>query len=68
MRIFLNILAVILVLVGIAWFLQGENVLLGSVMTGQTQWTVIGIIAFVAGIALLLFANRRRRIPPESHS
>ncbi len=66
MRIFMNILAIILVLAGIAWFLQGENVLLGSVMTGQTQWAIIGIIAFVVGIILLLFANRRRRIPPES--
>ncbi len=66
MRIFLNVLAIILVLVGVAWFLQGENVLLGSMMTGQTQWTVIGIIAFLAGVVLLLFANRKRRIPPES--
>ncbi len=68
MRIFLNILAVLLVLVGVVWFLQGMNVLLGTVMTGQTQWTVIGIIAFVAGIALLIFSNRRRATPPGSRS
>ncbi len=68
MRIILNILAVVLVLVGIVWFLQGTNVILGSVMTGQSQWTVIGIIAFVVGIALFVFSNRRKASPPESGS
>ncbi len=68
MRIIMNILAIVLLVVGVLWFLQGMNVLLGSAMTGQTQWTVIGIIAFVAGIGLLLYTNRKRRIPPESSS
>jgi membrane-bound ClpP family serine protease len=67
MRIILNILAVILLLVGVVWFLQGMNVLLGSVMTGQPQWAVFGIIAFVVGIALLFFSNRRKSSPPESN-
>jgi hypothetical protein len=66
MRIILNILAVILILVGVVWFLQGMNVLLGSVMTGQPQWSAFGIIAFMAGIALLFFSNRRKSSPPES--
>ncbi len=66
MRIFLNILAVLLVLVGVVWFLQGMNVLLGSVMTGQAQWTVIGIIAFLVGIALFVFSNRKKASTPES--
>jgi hypothetical protein len=66
MRFFLNIVAVLLVAVGIIWFLQGMNVLLGSVMTGQPQWTLYGIIAFIVGIGLLLFSNRRKHSPPES--
>ena len=41
MKIALNIIGVLLILPGIAWFLQGINVLPGSFMTGQTQWAVI---------------------------
>jgi len=68
MRIFLNILAILLLLVGVVWFLQGINVLLGSVMTGQPQWVIIGGVAFLVGIALLILANRRKSSPPQSNS
>ena len=40
MRITLKIVAVLLVLSGAIWFLQGINVLPGSFMTGQTRWAV----------------------------
>jgi hypothetical protein len=60
MRIFLNIIGVLLTLIGIGWFLQGINVLPGSMMSGQIQWAVYGGIAFVAGIGLLVFANRSK--------
>ena len=60
MKIFLNIVAVLLVLLGTGWFLQGINVLPGSFMSGQTQWAINGGIAFVIGIVLLVFANRRK--------
>lgn len=60
MKIFLNIVAVLLVLVGAGWFLQGINVLPGSFMSGQTQWAINGGIAFVIGLGLLFFANRRK--------
>jgi hypothetical protein len=59
MRIFLNVVAVVLILVGVVWFLQGINVLPGSFMTGQSQWAVYGGISFVVGMGLLIFANRR---------
>ena len=61
MRITLNIVAVLLVLAGAIWFLQGINVLPGSFMTGQTRWAVYGGIAIAAGIALLLGINRPRK-------
>jgi hypothetical protein len=61
MKITLNIVAGLLVLSGVIWFLQGVNVLPGSFMTGQTRWAVYGGIAFAAGIALLLRANRPRK-------
>jgi LPXTG-motif cell wall-anchored protein len=65
MKIVLNIVAVLLILVGIVWFLQGINVIGGSVMTGQSQWTLIGGIAFVVGIGYLVFGNRKKAAPPK---
>jgi hypothetical protein len=61
MKIGLNIVGVLLVILGGIWFLQGVNILPGSFMTGQTRWAVYGGIAIVAGLGLLLTANRRRR-------
>ena len=61
MRITLNVVAILLVLAGATWFLQGINVLPGSFMTGQTRWAVYGGIAIAAGIALLLGINRPRK-------
>jgi len=65
MRIFLYIIAVLLILVGGVWFLQGINVIPGSFMTGQSQWALYGGIAFVAGIGLILLANRRKAASPK---
>jgi hypothetical protein len=67
MRILLNILAVVLLAVGVVWFLQGMNVLLGSVMTGQPQWTIIGVMAFIIGLITLILINRRKSSPPQSN-
>ena len=60
MRITLNVLGALLVLFGGVWFLQGINVLPGSFMTGQIRWAVYGGIAVVAGLVVLVAANRRR--------
>ncbi len=60
MKIFLNVIGVILVLAGVVWFLQGINVLPGSFMTGDPRWAVNGGIAVVIGIGLLLWNNLRR--------
>jgi len=65
MRIFLNIISVLLILVGGVWFLQGINVIGGSVMTGQSQWELIGGIAIIAGILVLVFTNLRRASSPK---
>ncbi len=61
MRIFKNIVGVVLVVFGGVWFLQGINVLPGSFMTGQIKWAIYGGIAFVAGIVVLILANRKKR-------
>jgi LPXTG-motif cell wall-anchored protein len=60
MKIFFNVIAVLLILGGGVWFLQGINVLPGSFMTGQIRWAIYGGIAIVAGIGLLVW-NRRRK-------
>ncbi|HEY6905559.1 MAG TPA: hypothetical protein VI216_14735 [Candidatus Acidoferrales bacterium] len=61
MRILLNIVGAILVFFGGVWFLQGISVLPGSFMTGQIKWAVYGGIAFVAGVIVLIQANRKKK-------
>ena len=60
MRIALNISGVLCLLVGCIWILQGINILPGSFMTGQTKWAIYGGLLAIAGIGLLVSANRRR--------
>jgi hypothetical protein len=66
MRVFLNILAVLFILAGGVWFLQGIDVIRGSYMTGRSEWALYGGIAFLVGIAMLVLANRRRPSPPTA--
>ncbi len=63
MKIVLSILGVLLILVGIVWILQGVNILLGSVMSGQIQWAILGLLAAVIGAGLIYYANRRTNSP-----
>jgi hypothetical protein len=60
MKIFLNILAVLLILAGGVWFLQGVNILPGSFMTGQPQWAYYGGATILVGVGLIVLANRRK--------
>jgi uncharacterized membrane protein HdeD (DUF308 family) len=60
MRLTLNISGVLLLIVGCVWFLQGINVIPGSFMTGQMKWAVYGALSLIAGVGLLISANRRR--------
>jgi hypothetical protein len=60
MRIMLNVAAVLLVLMGTIWFLQGVGVLPGSFMSGQVHWAIYGGVAVIVGAGLVAAANRRR--------
>ena len=60
MKIVLNVVGVLMVLMGGIWFLQGINILPGSVMTGQIKWAVYGACMAVGGLLVLLRANRRQ--------
>lgn len=63
-KILFSILAAVLILMGGVWFLQGINILPGSFMTGRSEWAIYGGIAILAGVAVLMFAFRRRASPP----
>ena len=68
MRIILKIVGVLMVLMGIIWFLQGINILPGSFMTGQIEWAVYGGGTALVGLGLVLAANRRRGVSAGSRS
>jgi hypothetical protein len=57
----LKIFAVLLMLAGGIWFLQGINILPGSFMTGDPQWVVNGGIVVLVGVGLFWFANRKNK-------
>jgi hypothetical protein len=61
MRIATYVVAVLCIIAGGTWFLQGINVLPGSFMTGQTKWAVYGALLLVVGIVLLVRAGRQPR-------
>ncbi len=45
-------LGAFLILIGVVWFLQGIDVLGGSVMSGVTAWAIIGPVTAVLGLVL----------------
>ena len=57
MKLFLNITAVLLIITGFVWILQGINILPGSFMTGNTNWTLAGLAVLCAAGLLLYFTN-----------
>jgi hypothetical protein len=60
MKILLIILAIIFLIAGIVWLLQGVDILPGSFMSGQIQWAYAGVVSLLIAAALFWFALRRR--------
>jgi len=56
----LRIVGGLLILAGAVWILQGTNVLPGSYMTGDPQWTINGAVTAILGVALIWFSNRKK--------
>lgn len=49
---------------GVLWILQGVDALgQDGGMNGEGSWTLIGSISVIAGIGLIVWANRRSRLP-----
>lgn len=59
-RLIKNLLALLVLAVGVLWSLQGLGLVQGSFMTGQSQWLYIGIVTALVGLAGLAWANRSR--------
>jgi len=55
----MRVIAILLVLIGFVWILQGINILPGSFMTGQIEWAVYGALTAALGAALLVWRRRR---------
>jgi hypothetical protein len=51
---------ILLGLIGLVWLGQGLNLIKGSMMTGQPQWAVIGIVLIVVAAWLIWGAARAR--------
>jgi hypothetical protein len=68
MRIALIVLALLCLLTGVVWILQGINILPGSFMTGQIVWAYAGGATALVGGVLLWIAlriGRRARTNPK---
>jgi uncharacterized membrane-anchored protein YitT (DUF2179 family) len=52
----LSIVGAIIVFFGLVWFLQGADILPGSVMTGSQFWEIAGILAFIVGILVVAYS------------
>lgn len=51
--------AVLFMLAGLIWILQGLNILPGSYMTGDPQWAINGAITIAVAGVVFWFANRK---------
>jgi hypothetical protein len=60
MRLMRNLLALIVLAIGVLWSLQGVGLVRGSFMTGQSQWLYIGLVTVLVGLVGLGWANRSR--------
>ena len=59
MKSAVKIVGMLMILMGVIWFLQGINILPGSFMTGQTRWAIYGGGTALVGLCFVMAANRR---------
>ena len=55
-----GVIGVVLVAIGGVWVAQGSGTMHGSAMSGHSQYALLGVIAIVAGLALIGWAWRLR--------
>ena len=59
LKLMLAVIAVMMVIVGGIWILQGINVLPGSFMTGRMEWAWRGGALAAVGIGLFWLSRRK---------
>ncbi len=59
-KILLKIIAILLILSGGIWLLQGLNLLPGTFMRGNPQWVINGVVTLLVGAGLFWFVNRNK--------
>ena len=52
------VVGIIACLIGLLWIVQGLSSTKGSGMTGHKQYSVLGLVVVLAGVALLVWAWR----------
>ena len=55
----IKFVAVLFMLSGLIWILQGLSILPGSYMSGDPQWAINGTITIVIAAVVFWFANRK---------
>ena len=50
------VIGVVLIAVGGVWIAQGSGNMHGSVMTGHSQYTALGVLLVIVGVALIGWA------------
>jgi hypothetical protein len=46
------VLAVAMLVVGLLWIAQGTGTVAGSAMSGQSVWTIVGVVLVVGGLII----------------
>lgn len=59
-KILLKIIAILLILTGGIFLLQGINLLPGTFMRGNPQWVFNGAVTMLVGAGLFWFVNRNK--------
>jgi len=67
MKMTLKIVGGVLILLGGLWVLQGLDLLVGSAMSGQAIYAVLGALLIVGGIVVEAMGFQRKSTAPEKN-
>ena len=61
MRVISSLIGIAMILMGIVWILQGQDIAFRrGFMVGDYHWTIYGAILAIVGIAELVWSNTRQ--------
>lgn len=60
MKLWANVAAIVVLVVGLVWTLQGANLIKVSFMTGQSLWLYVGIAVLIVSLGALWWINFKR--------